>query len=65
MEGQEMKQHIISEIDRRIEILKEHKDDKIITTGNQYEELNQAIAKVINVPLMGELSSIKSYIERL
>lgn len=65
MEGQEMKQHIISEIDRRIEILKEHKDDKIITTGNQYEELNQAIAKVINVPLMGELNSIKSYIERL
>lgn len=65
MEDQEMKQHIISEIDRRIEILKQHKDDKIITTGNQYEELNQAIAKVINVPLMGELNSIKSYIERL
>lgn len=60
-----LKTEIIQEIDHRLEILREHQDDEIIVTGNQYEELNQALSKVISTPLIGELESLKSYIEKL
>lgn len=50
-----LKSEIIQEIDHRIEILREHQDEEIIITGNQYEELNQALSKVIGTPLIGEL----------
>lgn len=60
-----LKSEIIQEIDHRIEILREHQDEEIIITGNQYEELNQALSKVIGTPLIGELQSLKSYIEKL
>ncbi|MBU5450348.1 hypothetical protein [Acetivibrio sp. MSJd-27] len=60
-----LKSEIIQEIDHRIEILREHQDEEIIITGNQYEELNQALSKVIGTPLIGELESLKSYIEKL
>ena len=53
-----IKAQIISEIDRRIEDLQQHRYDEIIVTGNQY----QALAKVIGVPLMKELSSLKEYV---
>ena len=35
-----IKAQIISEIDRRIEDLQQHRYDEIIVTGNQYDELN-------------------------
>ncbi len=60
-----LKSEIIQGIDHRIEILREHQDEEIIITGNQYEELNQALSKVIGTPLIGELESLKSYIEKL
>ncbi|MGI5857283.1 MAG: hypothetical protein ACOX64_12610 [Candidatus Merdivicinus sp.] len=59
------KSKITAEIDRRLAILKEHEHDRIIQTGNQYEELNQALAKVIATPLMGELQSLRDYVESL
>lgn len=61
----QIKAEVISEIDRRIKRLQEHRDDEVIVTGNQYDELNQALSKVIGVPLMKELSSLKSYVEQL
>ncbi len=60
-----IKAEVISEIDRRITQLEQHRYDEVIVTGNQYEELNQALAKVIGVPLLKELSSLKSYVEQL
>ena len=59
------KSKLTAEIDRRMAILKEHEHDRIIQTGNQYEELNQALAKVIATPLMGELQSLRDYVENL
>ncbi len=59
------RREILQEIDRRIGLLKEHENDAIAITGNQYAELNRALSKVIGVPLMGELTSMKEYIEKL
>ena len=59
------RQEIIEEIDRRIGLLKEHENDAIEITGNQYAELNRALSKVIGVPLMGELTSMKEYIQQM
>jgi hypothetical protein len=63
--AKDIKKEMISELDRRIQLLKEHENDQVICTGNQYEELNQALSKVIGVPLMGELQSIKEFVGRL
>ncbi len=60
-----IKAEILTEIDRRIGNLQAHKYDEIIVTGNQYEELNQVLAKVIGVPLMRELSSLKDFVENI
>lgn len=65
MKQDSLKTQIIHEIDHRIALLEEHQDDEVIITGNQYEELNQALKKVINVPLHKELDSLKSYINEL
>ncbi|WP_040197084.1 hypothetical protein [Candidatus Soleaferrea massiliensis] len=62
---QDIKRQIIAEIDDRMERLKQHRDDRIVVTGNQYEELNQALSKVIGVPLIEELDSLKSYVQQL
>ena len=59
------RQEIIEEIDRRIGLLKEHENDAIEITGNQYAELNRALSKVFGVPLMGELTSMKEYIQQM
>ena len=59
------RQEIIEEIDRRIGLLKEHENDAIEITGNQYAELNRALSKVIGVSLMGELTSMKEYIQQM
>ncbi len=59
------RREIIEEIDRRIGLLKEHENDAIEITGNQYAELNRALSKVIGVPLMGELTSMKEYIQQM
>jgi hypothetical protein len=63
--SKDIKKEIVGELDRRIQLLKEHENDQVICTGNQYEELNQALSKVIGVPLMGELQSIKEFIGKL
>lgn len=60
-----IKAEMISEIDRRITNLQEHRYDEIIVTGNQYDELNQALAKVIGVPVMKELEGLRQFVEKL
>lgn len=61
----DIKQQIIDELDSRIHRLQEHQNREIIVTGNQYEELNQALSKVIGAPLLKELDSIKSFVQSL
>lgn len=61
----DIKQVIIDEIDDRLNVLKEHEYDQIVMSGNQYDELNQALSKVISVPLIGELNSIKEFVQSL
>ncbi len=56
---------ILSELDSRINLLKEHRYDKIEVTGNQYEELNQAVSKVIGAALLGELEGLKTFVKDL
>ncbi len=60
-----IKEDIIEELDRRIQLLEEHQEEQIIVTGNQYEELNQALSKVIGAPLIGELESMKEFVGKL
>ena len=55
---------IADEIDSRIERLKAHRYDPIDVTGNHVEELNQAVSKVIGSALIGELESLRSFIEQ-
>lgn len=59
------KQEVIRELDRRIELIDRHRFDEIEVTGNQYEELNQVLKKIIGVPLSEELSDVKKYVETL
>lgn len=61
----DIKQVIIDEIDDRLNVLKEHEHDQIVMSGNQYDELNQVLSKVISVPLIGELNSIKEFVQSL
>ncbi len=63
--SKDIKNEILQELDRRIQLLEEHRDENIIVTGNQYGELNQALSKVIGTPLIGELQSIKEFVGRL
>lgn len=58
----DLKSKLNWEIDNRILRLKQHYYDEIDLTGNQYDELNQALSKVIAVPLIKELESLKEYI---
>ena len=60
-----MKQQVLQEIDSRLKRPEEHQNDRIHITGNQYEELNQALSKVIGVPLMEELKDLKSFVQSL
>ena len=46
----------------RLERLRAHQNDAIEITGNPYEELNQALSKVIGAPLVSELEDLRSYI---
>ena len=52
-------------MERRIELIDRHRFDEIEVTGNQYEELNQVLKKIIGVPLSDELTDVKNYIETL
>ncbi len=54
-----------AEIDSRIQRLEEHRYDPIDVTGNHVEELNQAVSKVIGTALLGELKSLKSFVQGL
>ena len=65
MSQQDMKQTILDELDRRISNVAAHRYDQIEVTGNQYEELNQALAKVIGVPLQKELENLRAFVEEL
>lgn len=60
-----VKQEVLNELDRRIQLLEEHQHDEIMITGNQYKELNQALSKVIGMPLKGELQSMKEFVSSL
>lgn len=57
-----LKQQILDELDKRIHDLKEHRYDEIIVTGNQYDELNQVLAKIIGVPLLKEVQDIRDFV---
>ena len=59
---QSLKKQIIDELDKRIKDLEEHRYDEIIVTGNQYDELNQVLAKIIGVPLLKELQDVRDYV---
>lgn len=61
----DIREQIIEELDSRINRLEEHQYEEIVVTGNQYEELNQALSKVIGAPLIKELDSIKSFVQEL
>lgn len=65
MNQSSIKQEIIRELDSRIRRLEDHQKEKDPPVRNQYEELNQAVSKTIGVPLLKELQSIKSYVEKL
>lgn len=54
-----------AEIDSRIQRLEEHRYDPIDVTGNHVEEPNQAVSKVIGTALLGELKSLKSFVQGL
>lgn len=62
--SQDIKQTIVNELDNRIKLLKQHQHDDIVV-GNQYDELNQALSKVIAAPLVGELSNLKDFVQQL
>lgn len=49
-------------MDKRIHDLEEHRYDEIIVTGNQYDELNQVLAKIIGVPLLKEVQDIRDFV---
>ena len=63
--SKDFKQQMLKELDCRIEKLEKHRYDRIVVTGNQYDELNQALSKVINVPLQQELSSLKEFVQEM
>ncbi|MFR2562205.1 MAG: hypothetical protein ACLS8R_05610 [Anaeromassilibacillus sp.] len=42
---QRIKKEIIAELDRRVNLLREHQYDQIQITGNEYSELNQALSR--------------------
>ena len=63
--SQTIKNEIIQELDSRIQRLKAHRFDPLETTGNQYQELNQALSKVISVPLTKELVDVKAFVMQL
>ena len=65
MDTEQMRRTIVSHLDERISTLKKHRFDQITVTGNQYDELNQALSKVIGVPIMEELEDIKSFVSSL
>lgn len=65
MPQDEMKQRILARLDERIALLEEHRMDDIIVTGNQYEELNQVLKKVIGVPLQKELEDLRAFVQSL
>ncbi len=61
----DIKQQVLQEIDDRLQRLEQHRGDRITVTGNQYEELNQALSKVIGVPLIEELNDLKAFVQGL
>ena len=50
--AKDIKKEIIAELNRRMDLLREHQYDQIQITGNEYSELNQALSKVIGAPLL-------------
>jgi len=60
-----IKQQIIKELDSRIRRLDEHRTTATEPTENQYDELNQALSRVIGASLYHELEDIKGFVEKL
>ena len=63
--AKDIKKEIIAELDRHMDLLREHQYDQIQITGNEYSELNQALSKVIGAPLLEELGDIKDFVQSL
>ncbi|WP_312640346.1 hypothetical protein [Hydrogenoanaerobacterium sp.] len=61
----DVKQKIIGELDDRIKRLEKHRTTSTKPTENQYDELNQALSRVIGASLYHELEDIKSFVEGL
>ena len=59
------KQEILNELDSRIDRLKEHEHDDKPTDGNQYDQLNHALSRVIGVSLEKELEDLRGFVEEL
>jgi hypothetical protein len=60
-----IKQQITSELDRRLKNLREHQFEAITVHNADYQELTGVFAKLIGVPLIKEIESIKEYVESL
>lgn len=60
-----MEKKILKELDDRIKRIEETLKDPIENDQNEFEQLNEALSKVIGNALRGELYSIKEYIESL
>lgn len=60
-----IKQEILDELDDRIERLQNHAKDDKPSDGNQYEQLNHALSRVIGVSLEKELTNLRDFVEEL
>lgn len=60
-----VKKEILTELDSRIERLREHAHDDKPTDGNQYEQLNHALSRVIGVSLEKELEDLRGFVQEL
>ncbi|MBC8545421.1 hypothetical protein H8711_00525 [Clostridiaceae bacterium NSJ-31] len=61
----DVKKKIIAELDDRIRRLDEHRSCCTEPTENQYDELNQALSRVIGASLYHELEDIRGFVEKL
>ena len=61
----EMKSKIIGRLERRIGLLRAHRGEAIAASPNQYEQLNDALSRVIGVALEKELEDIRDFIQDL
>ncbi len=62
----ELKKEILTELDSRIERLKQHDDHRMEQDDdNQYTQLNHALSRVIGVSLCKELEDVRQFVDQL